>query len=84
LTRTVCRKSIPDRVRTIRTSTVRVLLRWRKTVKRPVLRVAVEGPPGARDRVLQSLREMGYEVKQVSALPGRRLSATVLAPHGEV
>jgi len=53
-------------------------------VKRPVLRVSVDGPPGARDRVLQSLREMGYEVKSVTALPGRRVSATVLAPHGEV
>jgi len=53
-------------------------------MKRPVLRVSVDGPPGARDRVLQSLREMGYEVKSVTPLPGRRVSATVLAPHGEV
>lgn len=54
-------------------------------MKRPRLRVTVEGAPGPRGRVLQSLREMGYEIKEEPPRSGSKLlAAQVLAPHGEV
>jgi len=53
-------------------------------MKRPRLRVTVEGAPGPRDRALRSLEEMGYRVVRVCALPGKRIAAELLAPHGEV
>lgn len=54
-------------------------------MKRPRMRVIVEGPPGPRERVLRSLRDMGYAVKEEPVRAGsRQLAASVMAPHGEV